>query len=52
MCAKPASPLGEKHIFENQSVKLGNPAPLSVPKSNGKPSGVHTNLALTATVKW
>ena len=23
MCAKPASPLGEKHIFENQSVKLG-----------------------------
>ena len=23
MCAKPASLLGEKHIFENQSVKLG-----------------------------
>lgn len=23
MCAKPASPLGEKHIFENQSVKDG-----------------------------
>ena len=22
-CAKPVSPLGEKHIFENQSVKLG-----------------------------
>ena len=26
MCAKPASPLGEKHIFENQSVKLGKGA--------------------------
>ena len=25
MCAKPASPLGEKHIFENQSVKDGIP---------------------------
>ena len=25
---------------------------VSVPKANGQPSGVHTNLALTATVRW
>lgn len=34
------------------SASAANPAPLSVPKANGKPSGVHTNQALTATVKW
>ena len=29
-----------------------NPSPLSIPKANGQPSGVHTNQALSATVQF
>ena len=29
-CASPAPPLGEKHIFENQTVKLGTDPALPV----------------------
>ena len=37
---------------ESDDASAANPDPLSVPKANGQPSGVHTNQALTATVKW
>lgn len=40
------------YATKSASASAENPAPLSVPKPNGKPSGVHTNQALTATVKW
>lgn len=40
------------YATKSASASAANPAPLSVPKSNGKPSGVHTNQALCATVKW
>ena len=40
------------YATKSSSASAANPAPLSVPKANGKPSGVHTNQALCATVKW
>ena len=40
------------YATKSASASAANPAPLSVPKANGKPSGVHTNQALCATVKW
>ena len=40
------------YATKSVSASAANPEPLSVPRPNGKPSGVHTNQALSATVKW
>ena len=42
MCAKPASPLGEKHIFENQSVKLGIMDAAHGAGYSGEDSAIHS----------
>ncbi|MBQ6136486.1 MAG: DUF2341 domain-containing protein, partial [Kiritimatiellae bacterium] len=39
-------------VTSNYTASAENPAPLSVPKSNGQPSGVHTNQAYCATVQF
>ncbi|MBQ6137855.1 MAG: DUF2341 domain-containing protein, partial [Kiritimatiellae bacterium] len=39
-------------VTESYQASAENPAPLSVPKSNGQPSGVHTNQAYCATVQF
>ena len=47
-CASPAPPLGEKHIFENQTVKLGTDAPAFAVAPEDTKVHFHDPLTLVA----